>query len=117
MPLRAELPISFLEEILDGTAKNSGDAIKRFGAGLVDVFVSLLIHLDGAETDAGTFCELGLGVAIGRADALQVRILKVGSNQFIRDIGEFGYIGLVKCVIHALQIIERENRKDIAEAS
>ena len=87
--------VLFFEQIFDGAAENFGDTVKRFDACFIDVFVPLFIHLDGAETDAGAFCKLGLGAPVDCADAFQIRILKVIPNLFIRDNSEFGYIGFM----------------------
>ena len=69
--------LSLFEQVLHGAAKDLGDAIRRLSAGLVDVFVSPLVHLDGARADAGAFCELGLGAAIGRDCITVVIVLPV----------------------------------------
>ena len=45
----------FFKQILNGTAENLGDTVKRLGTCFIDVLVPLLIHLDGAEADTGAF--------------------------------------------------------------
>ena len=50
------MPVSlFLDEILNATTKHLGKAVNGFHTGLVDILVSLLVHLDRSEADAGAF--------------------------------------------------------------
>ena len=65
------MPFSlFLDEILNATTKHLGKAVNSLYTGLVDILVSLFVHLDRSEADAGTLGELCLRDAICSTDAL-----------------------------------------------
>ena len=46
----------FHKQIFHAAAENFGDAVEGIDTCLVDVLVSLLIHLGQAKSDAGMFC-------------------------------------------------------------
>ena len=67
------MPFSlFLDEILNTTTKHLGKAVNGFHTGLVDIFVSLFIHLDRSKADTGAFGQLSLGAAVGGSDAFEI---------------------------------------------
>jgi hypothetical protein len=40
--------------------------------GLVDIFIALLIHSDGAQADTGVYGQFTLGAAVGGSDAFEI---------------------------------------------
>ena len=71
-----------LKQAFHAATENFRNAIQGIGACLVDVLVSLLIHLDRAERNTGVLCKLGLCAAVGVADVLQVGFLEMCAYLF-----------------------------------
>ena len=60
-----------------GISKRSQHPHAALNFSLVNVFVSLLVHLNGSEADTGPLCEFCLGATVGGADSLEVRVSEV----------------------------------------
>lgn len=84
------------QQVLHLATKHPGNLIQALRACLVDVLLPLFVQLDGAQTDTGSFCKLGLRTAVGRADALQVGFRKALPDAGIRNIGKFADIRFVQ---------------------
>ena len=116
LPIRKlSLWLLFFKKAFHAAAENSGNAIESIGARLVDVFVPLLVHLDGAERNTGAFCKLSLCAAIRTADAFQIGAFEMLPHLFISDIHKFRDVCFVKHIVHVRQIIEGEDLKDSAD--
>ena len=61
-----------LNQILNGASQYFCKTEDSIYAGLVDIFVSLFIHLDRAKADTGPFGQLSLGAAVGSSDAFEI---------------------------------------------
>ena len=83
-------------QVFNSTSQNPGNTVQGFRAGLVDILLSLFVHLHGPQRNAGLLCERGLGTAVGFADTFQVGIPEMLSDHPVRDIRELGYVSLMK---------------------
>ena len=107
----------FFKQVFNGASQNPGDAVESLGACFVDIFVPLLIHLNGTERYTRAFSEFLLRATVGDTNPLQIGILKVFPDSCIHDPDNFCYVCFMECVIHILQILEGEDSEDITEAS
>ena len=106
-----------LHQILHAAAENLGNTVKCFGARFVDIFVTLLIHLDGAQRNAGAFGKLGLCASIGIPEAFQVGIFEMLPYYFIHDVHKFCDVRFMKRVVHVFHVFIGQNLKDVTIAS
>lgn len=67
------MPFSlFLNEILNCTAQHFCKAVNGFNTCLVDILISLFIHMDRSQADAGALGQLRLSAAVGGTDAFEI---------------------------------------------
>ena len=62
----------YLNQILNGTSQHLCKAVNGFHTGLVDILVSLSIHLDRPKADFRMFGQFNLGAAVGGSDAFEI---------------------------------------------
>ena len=104
----------FLNQIFHGAAQYFRKAIHSIDTGLVDVFVALLIHLNGSEADIGSLSQFRLRASVCCADTLQVGFRKLIFHSSIYNIYEFGDVRFVKDVVHFLQILKGNHFENVA---
>ena len=94
--------VSPFKKIFHRAAKDFGKTKDGFRAGFVDILVTLLVHLNRPETDAASLGKLRLCAAVGRADAFEICISKIGTHSGIGNIGKFADVGFVEWSVHLL---------------
>ena len=88
----------FFKQVFNGASQNPGDAVESLGACFVDIFVPLLIHLNGTERYTRAFSEFLLRATVGDTNPLQIGILKVFPDSCIHDPDNFCYVCFMECV-------------------
>lgn len=104
------------QQILHQAANHARQLIDRLCLGFVDVVDTLLVHLDGAQTDAGNLCELCLRQPTAFPQLFQPAFRQHRRTYFIHRLNELGDVHFVVHRVHRDDIGQLYVLKDILEA-
>ena len=106
-----------LQQIFDAAAKRAGQSEHGGDGSFAKVFAALLVHLDGAQGNAGAAGQPGLAESGAHADRVQpgVALGAIMGGPLVVHVDESAFVGFVQSRVQSHDIVERQHIENVRE--